>query len=74
MSPTRILLTGATGYLGGSILTELVKNPAYQIVALVRQEEQAAKLKAAMPSVETVVGALTDLELVKRLGSEVDGE
>jgi NAD(P)H dehydrogenase (quinone) len=43
-----ILVTGATGHLGGSIVKHLLKKiPADQIVALVRDENKATDLKAA---------------------------
>lgn len=43
-----ILVTGATGHLGGSIVRHLLKKiPADQIVALVRDEAKAVKLKDA---------------------------
>jgi NAD(P)H dehydrogenase (quinone) len=43
-----ILVTGATGHLGGSIVQHLLKRmPANQIIALVRDEAKASKLKDA---------------------------
>ncbi|KAI3336097.1 NAD dependent epimerase/dehydratase family protein-like protein [Ustulina deusta] len=50
-SPPRILLTGATGFIGGSILTQLLDStsPSIQsapITCLVRGADRAAKLKA----------------------------
>ena len=70
---TTILLTGATGYIGGSILTELVKNPSYKITVLVRQAEQAKKIEASLPGVDTVIGSVEDLVLVERLATHADG-
>lgn len=48
----RILLTGATGYVGGTILSHLIKNEEPSIKALtfdllVRTEDAAAKLRDA---------------------------
>lgn len=41
-----ILVTGATGHLGGSVIRHLLKSvPADQIIALVRDESKAIKLK-----------------------------
>jgi NAD(P)H dehydrogenase (quinone) len=41
-----ILVTGATGHLGGSVIRHLLKGvPADQIIALVRDESKAIKLK-----------------------------
>ena len=52
MAPNKILLTGATGYVGGTILDHLIKNQAPSIKGLtfdllVRTEETAAKLREA---------------------------
>ncbi|TVY42566.1 hypothetical protein LSUB1_G001216 [Lachnellula subtilissima] len=49
---TRILVLGATGYIGGSALSELTKHnidepPRYTISALVRKPSQASKLPDA---------------------------
>ncbi|OAA67630.1 NAD dependent epimerase/dehydratase family protein [Cordyceps fumosorosea ARSEF 2679] len=51
MSTTTLLITGATGYIGGSILSNLFEssNPhvkALRISTLVRKQEQADLLKA----------------------------
>ncbi|KAF6831743.1 NAD-dependent epimerase dehydratase [Colletotrichum plurivorum] len=55
MAPTassRILLTGATGYIGGSVLDALIKSPAPSLTpvtfdVLVRRQDQADKLHEA---------------------------
>lgn len=65
MSP-RIFITGATGYIGGHTTGVLLAaHPEYQLVALVRNEEQAAKLKSQWPTITTVVGTLDDDKLIK---------
>lgn len=49
MPPHRVLLTGASGYLGGSLLTQLstAKLPSYEkLYALVRKDEHKAAVKA----------------------------
>jgi thioester reductase-like protein len=51
-SPPRILLTGATGFIGGSVLTQLLDSPSptlrsAPITCLIRGADRAAKLKAA---------------------------
>ncbi|KAF6828338.1 NAD-dependent epimerase dehydratase, partial [Colletotrichum musicola] len=48
----RILLTGATGYIGGSVLDALIKSPAPSLTpvtfdVLVRRQDQAEKLREA---------------------------
>ncbi|KAI1131226.1 NAD dependent epimerase/dehydratase family protein-like protein [Nemania abortiva] len=51
-SPPRILLTGATGFIGGSVLTQLLDSASptlrsAPITCLLRGADRAAKLKAA---------------------------
>ncbi|KAI1082445.1 NAD dependent epimerase/dehydratase [Whalleya microplaca] len=50
MSPPKVLLTGATGYIGGTVLNQLVTSTSPNLEAvtvsiLVRGEERAAKLR-----------------------------
>lgn len=68
--PTRVLVTGATGFVGRALVETLATNLDYQVVALVRREsrfgatvqiQQAAdfhqgpEVEAALKSVDTVV-------------------
>ncbi|EWG55085.1 hypothetical protein FVEG_13135 [Fusarium verticillioides 7600] len=49
METQRILITGATGYVGGSVLTTILSNPSLAelpITALVRTESQASTLSS----------------------------
>ncbi|KAJ7596376.1 hypothetical protein C8J56DRAFT_1011215 [Mycena floridula] len=74
MSRIPIFLAGATGYIGGSVLSILLehKNRAqFDITAFVRSEDKAAKLKSAT-GVNVVVGSHQDLELVEDLASKAD--
>lgn len=65
MTP-RIFVTGATGYVGGHTTGELIAaHPGYQVVTLVRNEEQAAKLQSHWPTITTVVGTLDDDKIIK---------
>jgi uncharacterized protein YbjT (DUF2867 family) len=65
MTP-RIFVTGATGYIGGHTTGELITaHPEYQIVTLVRNEEQAAMLQAHWPAITTVIGTLDDDKVIK---------
>lgn len=62
--------TGATGYVGGTILTTLTTvHPEYEITALVRNADQASKLKAAYPAVTPFIGNLDDGEGITRAAS-----
>ncbi|KAJ5822500.1 hypothetical protein N7447_004840 [Penicillium robsamsonii] len=74
MSQTKILILGTTGYIGGSILTDLQnsKNASkYSISALVRNEEHVSNLKAR--AVEPILfKGLDDLGTIKKVASEYD--
>ncbi|KAG6830660.1 hypothetical protein H0H92_015557 [Tricholoma furcatifolium] len=62
-----------TGYIGGSVLARFLARPDFQdlkITALVRSAEKAGKLNAL--GVETVVGALQDLDSLEKAASEAD--
>lgn len=72
-SKTNIFVTGATGYIGGSVLARLLDHPnasSFQITALVRSPEKAAKLESV--GIKTVIGSLSDLDKLKQAASEVD--
>eukprot|EP01089_Gocevia_fonbrunei_P013936 TRINITY_DN3698_c0_g1_i1.p1 TRINITY_DN3698_c0_g1~~TRINITY_DN3698_c0_g1_i1.p1 ORF type:complete len:192 (+),score=26.58 TRINITY_DN3698_c0_g1_i1:221-796(+) len=66
---TKIFLTGATGYIGGSVLTTLLEYPhKYKISALVRNPEQAELLKKL--GVTPVIGSLEDNDLLAKHAEE----
>ncbi|PJF26160.1 MAG: hypothetical protein CUN53_09105 [Phototrophicales bacterium] len=58
-----VLVTGATGFLGGALAHRLLAEGA-QVRALVRSPEKAASLRAA--SVETVQGDLIDADSLRQ--------
>ncbi|EDK40792.2 hypothetical protein PGUG_04889 [Meyerozyma guilliermondii ATCC 6260] len=64
---SKVFITGATGYIGGEALYQLLNcSKNYEITALVRSEEKAEKLKKATGNkVQTVIGQLDDLELIE---------
>ncbi|KAF6748043.1 hypothetical protein DFP72DRAFT_971947 [Ephemerocybe angulata] len=77
MSPnnvkTNILLTGATGYIGGEVLSQLLEHPkfsSFNITALVRSPEKAEKIRAL--GVLAVIGSHSDETLVEKLASDAD--
>ncbi|KAK9382882.1 uncharacterized protein V2V93DRAFT_110320 [Kockiozyma suomiensis] len=88
MSPQKVLLTGATGYIGGEILAHLTafNSPEKKvyITAFVRKQGDADKLKAAYPGqFMTVVGtdgytdpafisAVTDADIIIHVGNAAD--
>ncbi|KAF8807005.1 NAD(P)-binding protein [Phlegmacium glaucopus] len=70
---TNIFLTGATGYIGGSVLSRFLKHPnaaSFNITVLVRSPEKAEKLKAF--GVNPVIGDHSDVALVEKLTAKVD--
>ncbi|KAI0368802.1 NAD-P-binding protein [Pilatotrama ljubarskyi] len=64
-----IFITGATGYIGGTILQKLLEHPnkdKFDINALVRNAEKAEILSSKF-GVKTVVGTLQDLDKLSSL-------
>ncbi|CAA7267182.1 unnamed protein product [Cyclocybe aegerita] len=63
-SKLNIFFTGATGYVGGSILSRLLNHKdaaSFQITALVRSTDKAEKLRTL--GVDTLIGSYTDENL-----------
>ncbi|KPM43929.1 hypothetical protein AK830_g2651 [Neonectria ditissima] len=66
-----IFLTGATGYVGGQVLHELVRShPDYTIAALIRDGDVAKRIAEAFPKVRAVVGDLDNAELIEEEASK----
>jgi len=74
MSPkTKIFLTGATGYIGGSVLERLLDHPdadTFEITVLVRSPEKAENFKKF--GVNPVVGSFNDTQLLEDLTAAAD--
>ncbi|KAJ7635018.1 NAD-binding protein [Roridomyces roridus] len=73
-SKTQFLLTGATGYIGGTILARFLKHPQaanFHFTVLVRDPKKAAKFDE-IPGVTAVVGSHNDVPLVTKLASQAD--
>ncbi|EED84078.1 predicted protein [Postia placenta Mad-698-R] len=71
-SKTNIFLIGATGYIGGSILTRLLKHTsanAFDITVLVRSAEKAKVLQEKF-DVKAVVGSNDDLDKLEALSEQ----
>jgi nucleoside-diphosphate-sugar epimerase len=68
--PTTIFITGASGYIGGSIAEKLVK-AGTRVRGLVRSKAKADLLSAR--SVEPVIGDLDDADLLMREATQADG-
>ena len=66
----KYFVTGATGFIGGEIVKQLVGR-GHKVVALVRSPDKAAMLKAL--GVEIHAGDITDRETIKAPMTGVDG-
>jgi nucleoside-diphosphate-sugar epimerase len=65
----KIFVTGATGYIGGSVAERLIAS-GHQVVGLVRSAESIALLKDR--GIESVLGNLDDPEIITKTAHEVD--
>ncbi|PHH84070.1 hypothetical protein CDD83_2536 [Cordyceps sp. RAO-2017] len=69
----KIFLTGATGYIGGTVLDSLVKaHPEYEYRLLVRDEARAGPIRARYPDAALVVGRLEDAAVLEQAAAEAD--
>ncbi len=64
-----VFVTGATGYIGGSV-AERLKADGHQILGLVRSREGADKLQGR--GIEPVIGSLDDLEPLREAARRAD--
>jgi nucleoside-diphosphate-sugar epimerase len=72
-TPTRIFMTGISGYIGGQIAIDLAKkHPDFQIVGLVRNATQAQQVKDKLPAVETVLGDISSYAILLEQASKAD--
>ncbi|KAI9463253.1 hypothetical protein BJY52DRAFT_1254099 [Lactarius psammicola] len=72
-SKTHIFITGATGYIGGSVLQRLLDHPktdTFEITALVRSPDKAKLLNTL--GVKTAVASLSDLDKLTELATASD--
>lgn len=68
---TKIFILGATGYVGGAILTELLRtSAAFTITALVRKDQDIETLEAL--GVKTIKGTFTDLDKIEKASHDAD--
>ncbi|KAF2088955.1 NAD(P)-binding protein [Saccharata proteae CBS 121410] len=67
---TKILITGSTGYIGGSVLTTLVtSHPEYQITALLRSSPPPAAFTKKYPNVHTIHGDYDSASVISTAAS-----
>ena len=72
MSPT-IFIIGVTGYIGGEVAVVLAsKHTEYNLVFLVRNEQQSKTVKARFPTAETVIGDLDSHDVLFEQGKRAD--
>ncbi|KAJ7127070.1 hypothetical protein C8R44DRAFT_617333 [Mycena epipterygia] len=73
---SKIFLTGATGYIGGAVLTRLLDHPDLEsITLLVRSSEKASqfeRLFGKKHNLRAVVGYNSDLQLLRELAADAD--
>jgi putative NADH-flavin reductase len=68
---TKIFILGATGYLGGAIVTELLRtSAAFTITALVRKDQDIETLQAL--GIKTIKGSFTDVDKIEEASRDAD--
>ncbi|KAL0064834.1 hypothetical protein AAF712_008231 [Marasmius tenuissimus] len=70
---TKILVTGATGYIGGAVVDKFLARPdapSLDIRAVVRSPEKGEKLKAF--GITPIIGSHDDEDLMVKAASQVD--
>ncbi|KAK6527518.1 hypothetical protein TWF694_004501 [Orbilia ellipsospora] len=73
MSSKKIFIIGASGYVGGTVLVDLLEqHPNLDITALVRSPSSAAKIQSAHPTVKTVIGDLDSSDILTSISAESD--
>eukprot|EP01088_Endostelium_zonatum_P013426 TRINITY_DN27991_c0_g1_i2.p1 TRINITY_DN27991_c0_g1~~TRINITY_DN27991_c0_g1_i2.p1 ORF type:complete len:343 (+),score=82.55 TRINITY_DN27991_c0_g1_i2:28-1056(+) len=74
MSTKKVLIIGATGYIGGTVLAKLLQQPnilqIYSISVLIRDPNQSSLFQPL--GVQTIVGSLSDSSLLTQISSQHD--
>ena len=71
--PQRVLITGATGFVGGTILDSLSKtHPEVTITAIIRQEAAAREVQAIYPDLNIIIGELSSRPLLTNAATDAD--
>lgn len=72
-TPRCVFLTGVTGFVGGTILSCLLKaDPSVRVKALVREERDAKELQSVYPNLTPIIGDLSSLSLLTSTAAEAD--
>ena len=70
---SRIFLTGATGFVGGSILSSIYEaHPNVDVKVLIRKEADAKELQSVYPQMIPIIGDLAALPLLESVAADVD--
>jgi len=71
--PPKVFITGVAGFVGGHVTGRLIeKHSDYEVVGLVRNEEQAKLVKARWPHIDIVTGTLDDAAVLVEQASKAD--
>jgi len=69
--PTKVFITGSTGYIGGTVLDAIVKShPEYDITALLRTTPD--NFAGLFPNVKVIQGDYNSADLISNAASEAD--
>jgi len=69
MSINKVFITGATGYIGGSVAAVLLKK-GYAVSALVRKQADAEKLQTI--GITPVLGSIHDMPVLRKAAADAD--
>ncbi|KAI9719912.1 MAG: hypothetical protein M1828_006042 [Chrysothrix sp. TS-e1954] len=73
MSAPKLFVTGATGYIGGDALHEIITaHPDWNYTCLVRNSDKGAQVAAAYPQIRLVYGDLASADLLQRESQAAD--
>lgn len=68
-----IFLTGATGFVGGTVLASLYKaHPHIRVKSLIRKEADAKELQSIYPNLTPIIGDLSSLSVLTSTAAEAD--
>src|SRR5262245_5599367 len=65
----KVFVTGASGYIGGSVAAALLE-AGHKVIGLVRSAQRASEVRER--GIEPVQGALSDVRLLVQMGREAD--
>ncbi|MCJ1244710.1 hypothetical protein MMC30_001909 [Trapelia coarctata] len=71
--PTKLFITGATGYIGGDAIYEIIHaHLEYDVTCLVRNSDKGAKVASQYAKVKLAYGTLEDVELLEKEAAAAD--